>query len=205
MHGYILDLREKYGHLPPKKPQYSPHKHRSIDYEAKYYIVQPADTRLSLDDKGIKRSQGILGALLFVGKAVNNKLLVALSVIWAQQAATTEETEDAIKQLLDLVATYSNDGTLFRKSDMILAAHVDAVFTNEPKSRSRAYAHIFPSENDPKPKINGPVLTMAQIIKTVMALAAEAEMAALYITAKTMIPHGNTLIEMCWPQPQSPI
>ena len=30
-------------------------------------------------------------------------------------------------------------------------------------------------------------------------------MEALYITAKTFIPIRNTLIEMGWPQPQSPI
>ena len=38
-----------------------------------------------------------------------------------------------------------------------------------------------------------------------MASADEAEMAALYITAKNMILLINTLIEMGWPQPQSPI
>ena len=56
-----------------------------------------------------------------------------------------------------------------------------------------------------KPKLNEPVLTIAKIITTVMASAAEAEMAALYITAKTIIPLRNTLIEMGWPQPQTPI
>ena len=38
-----------------------------------------------------------------------------------------------------------------------------------------------------------------------MASAAEAEMAALYITAKKMVPMRNTLIEMGWPQPKAPI
>ena len=38
-----------------------------------------------------------------------------------------------------------------------------------------------------------------------MASAAEAEMAALYITAKKMIPLRHPLIEMGWPQPQTPI
>ena len=69
---------------------------------------------------------------------------------------------------------YPNDGILFRKSDMILAAHADAGFLNESRARIRAGAHIFLSENEPKPKLNGPVLTIAQIIKTVMASAAEA-------------------------------
>ena len=38
-----------------------------------------------------------------------------------------------------------------------------------------------------------------------MASAAESEMAALFITEKKMIPLRNTLIEMGWPQPQTPI
>ena len=138
-------------------------------------------------------------------RAVNNKLLVALSAIGSQQAAATEDTAGAIEQLLDYVATYPDDGILFRKSDMILASHADAGFLNESRARSRAGAHIFLSENEPKPKLNGPILTISQIIKTVMALAEEAEMAALFITAQKMIPLRNTLIEMGWPQPQTPI
>ena len=77
-----------------------------------------------------------------------------------------------------------NDGILLRKSDMILAAHVDAGFLNKSRARSRAGAHIFFSENDPKPKLKGPVLTIAQIIKTVMASSSEAEMIELFIRAK---------------------
>ena len=49
------------------------------------------------------------------------------------------------------------------------------------------------------------MLTISQIIKTVMVSAAEAEMTALYVAAKKMIPLRNTLIEMGWSQPQSPI
>ena len=132
-------------------------------------MVQPADTSPSLDDKGIKRFQGIIGALLYVGRSVNNRLLVTLITIGAHQEAATVETEDAIKQLLDYFATYPDDGILFRKSDMILAAHTDTGFPNKPKAHSRSGAHIFLSENDPNTKLNGPVLTIAQIIRSVMA------------------------------------
>ena len=38
-----------------------------------------------------------------------------------------------------------------------------------------------------------------------MASASEAEMAALFITAKNIIPLRHTLIEMGWPQPRTPI
>ena len=205
MNFYILDLRNKYGHLPPNKPQYSPRKHCPINYGANQQIVQPADTIPSLDGKGIKRVQGIVVSFLYVGIEVNNKLIVSLSAIGAQQAAATKETEDDIEQLLDYVATYPDDGILVRKSDMILAAHADTGFLNESKARSRSGAHIFLSENHPKTKLNGAVLTIAQIIKYVMASESEAEMVALYITAKKMIPLRNTLIEMGRPKPISPI
>ena len=71
-----------------------------------------------------------MGDLLYVGRAVNNKLLVVLSAIGAQQEAATEDIEAAIEQPIEYVATYPNDGILFRKSDMILAAHSDAGFLN---------------------------------------------------------------------------
>ena len=61
------------------------------------------------------------------------------------------------------------------------------------------------SENNPVPSLNGPVLTIAQIIKNIMSSAAEAELSGLFICAKDMIPLRNTLIDMVWPQPPSPV
>ena len=54
--------------------------------------------------------------------------------------------------MLDCLATYPNDGIVYRASNMILAAHSDAGFNNESKGRSRAGAHIFLSEDDPIPR-----------------------------------------------------
>ena len=67
--------------MQSKKPQLSPHKQHPIDYGATQQLVKPTDTSKPLNEKGIKRIQGIVGALLYVGRAVNNKLLVALSAI----------------------------------------------------------------------------------------------------------------------------
>ncbi len=55
------------------------------------------------------------------------------------------------------------------------------------------------------PRFNGVILSIAQIIKFVMALAPESELAALFITAREIVPHLQTLINMGWPQPKSPI
>ena len=86
---------------------------------------------------------------------------------------------------------------------MILAAHSDASFLTEQGSHSRAGANIFLTEDDPIPRQNGPVLSISQIITFIMASAAEAELAALYITARKMIPLRNALDEMGWKQPKS--
>ena len=84
-----------------------------------------------------------MGALIYVRRAVNKKLFVALITIGSQQAAATEDTAAAIEQLLDYMATYPNDGILLRKSDMILAAHADVGFLNESRARSREGAHML--------------------------------------------------------------
>ncbi len=55
------------------------------------------------------------------------------------------------------------------------------------------------------PRFNGAILSIAQIIKFVMASAAESELAALFVMAREMIPHRQTLIAMGWPQPKTPI
>ena len=127
----------------PLKPQLSPHKHREIQYGAKTQTAIEADTSPPLDAKGVKRVQQIVGGLLYYARAVDNKLLVALNAIGMQQSAATEDTDTAVSQLLDYVATYPNDGTIYRSSGMVLAAHSDAGFNNESKGRSRVGARIF--------------------------------------------------------------
>ena len=146
-----------------------------------------------------------MDAPLYYARVVNNRILVGISAIGAQQVAATEQTVAAIDQLLDHVATYPDYEIIYRASDMILAAHSDTGLNNDSKARSRAGADIFLSEDEPTPKRNGAVLAIAQIMKLAMSLVAEVELGALYITAKETVPVRQTLIEMGWKQPQSPI
>jgi hypothetical protein len=143
--------------------------------------------------------------LLYYARAVNNKLLATLSTISSQQAHATENTAKTVSQLLDYVATHPNDGITYRASSMVLAAHSYANFLTEPGSRSWARANIFLTKDDPIPRMNGPILTISQIIKFTMASATKAELSALYITAREMIPLRNALQEMGRHQPKSPI
>jgi hypothetical protein len=88
---------------------------------------------------------------------------------------------------------------------MILAAHSDASYLSETNSRSRAGAHIFLSNDDPIPQSNGPLLSIAAVLRSVYASAGEAELAALFKCATEMVPLRNALEEMGWKQPRSPI
>jgi hypothetical protein len=76
---------------------------------------------------------------------------------------------------------------------------------SEPKARSRAGGHYFMSENSTNPPNNGAVLNVAQIIKAVMSSAAEAELGALFINAKTAVPMRKALEELGHPQPPTPM
>jgi len=205
MEGYIRELLLKYGHPMPAKPVRTPHKCKPINYGASSQLVDEEDTSAPLNEAGVRRVQGIVGAVLYHARAVNNKLLVTLSSIGTEQATATENTNEAINMLLDYLATYPDDGITYRASDMIMAAHADAGYLNETKARSRAGGFIFMSEDEAVPRLNGPVLALATIIKFVMSSAAEAELAALFITSKELVHLRQTLEEMGWPQPRTPV
>ena len=100
---------------------------------------------------------------------------------------------------------YPSDGIIYCSSDMVLCAHSNAGFHNESKGRSRAGAHILLSENDAMSRWNGPVLTLAEIVKFVMSSASKAELGAIFITAQEMVEMRQNLQEMKWPQPKYPL
>ena len=128
MDGFITKLILKYGHPCPSKPQLSPHKHRKVIYGAKEQLTPEDDTSQPLDNQGIKRVQGIVGAILYYDRAMENKSLVRISAIGSQQATSTEHTNEAINQILDYCATYPANVIIFQYSTMVLCAHSDTGF-----------------------------------------------------------------------------
>ena len=109
------------------------------------------------------------------------------------------------KLFLDYAASHPDAVLTFKASSMVLAIHSDASYLSETKARSRAGGHFFMSNNSADPPNNGAVLNIAQIIKSVMSSAAEAELGALFINSKQAIPARNTLEEMGHRQPPTPI
>ena len=70
---------------------------------------------------------------------------------------------------------------------MTLVVHSDAGYLNKPKAKSRAGGYFFlPNNTDILPN-NGAILNIAHIIKYIMSLVTEVELAALYITARKAV------------------
>ena len=101
MNGYIQKVPIKYGFPRPSKAQISPHKHRKVIYGAKEQLTHEDNTSTPLENQVTKRIQGIVGALLYYARAVDNKLLVGLSYIGSQQGAAAERTKESINKILD--------------------------------------------------------------------------------------------------------
>ena len=88
---------------------------------------------------------------------------------------------------------------------MVLAVYSDASYLSESKTRSRAGGHFFISNDVSFPPNNRAVLNIAQIMKTIMSSAAEAEIGAMYVNAQEAVPAQESLNEMGHRQPQTPI
>jgi hypothetical protein len=131
----------------------------------------------------------------------NSTMLTALGSIATQQENPTENTMIKVEQFLDYALTHTNAIVTYQASDRVLTAHSDASYLSEANACSRAGGHFFMSSKTPCPHNNSAVLTIAQIIKAVMFLAAEAKIGALCINCWEAVPACHTLEFLGHPQP----
>jgi hypothetical protein len=89
------------------------HKCLPIAYGAKVQLTPDANTSELLNKHRKCRIYKIVSLLLYYARAVNNKLLAALSAIAAQQSCATVATKQAVHLLLDYVATYPSNGIIY--------------------------------------------------------------------------------------------
>ena len=91
---------------------------------------------------------------------------------------------------------------------MILNVHSDAVYLSAPKVHSCAGGYFFlgsiPVDGNPI-KLNGAIHITCTILKLVRALAAEAELGELFLSAQQAKIFRLTLAKLGHPQPPTPI
>ena len=213
MPGYVKKALHKFQHnTPPKRPQSAPHPWTKPNYGAKVQYAQPEDKSPTLNAAETIRIQSIIGTFLFYARAIDCTMLVALNALAEQQSKPTEQTIQAINQLLDYAVTHPNATIRFHKSGMILHVHSDASYLSEPKARSRVGGFFFLGDTIPNIatatnpiRVNGALHVECRILKHVVASAAEAECGGLFHNRQTTIPLRTTLIELGHPQPPTPI
>jgi hypothetical protein len=154
---------------------------------------------------GKKFIQEVTEVFLFLARAVDGTMLTPLSALASEQASPTELTMEKCLQFLDYAATQDDAILTYKASNMILVIHSNASYLSEPKAQSQAGGHMFMAGDDDIPINNGAVLNILQIIKSFMSSAAEAELATLFINAKTAISMRTTLKELGHPQTRTPM
>jgi hypothetical protein len=159
----------------------------------KAQYTKDTDTSALLPNEDNKIIQENIGTFLYYARCVDSTMLAVLGSTATQQANPTENTMKKVQQFLDYAFTHPDAIVTYHASDMVLAGHSHAPFFSETKARSRAGEHFFMSSNTDKPPNNGAILTIAQIIKVVMSLAAEVGVGALYINCREAIPAHHTL------------
>ena len=105
-----------------------------------------------------------MGTFLYYGRAVDGTMLTALSAIASEQASPIENTIRKTRTFMNYVATHPDAILTYRKSDILLAVHSDALYLSKPKARSRAVGHFFLASDVPIPEKNGAVLNTAKLI-----------------------------------------
>jgi hypothetical protein len=205
MPSYVEQALARFRHLIPKILQHQPHKHTLPTYGATIQYAKDNDATKLLSKEEKKYIQQILGSFLYYGQAVDSTMLTTLSSIASTQAEPTKETMENIKLFLNYVASHQDAILTYQASDMVLIVHSNTSYLSKPKARSSAGGHFFMSSDITNPHNNGAVLNIAQLIKAVMSLAAEAELGALYINAHEAVPMRQLLTEMGHIQPRTPI
>jgi hypothetical protein len=208
MYKYTMKNLKKYNHEKPRKPTDCPYEPYPKKYGAASQEVLPEDTLEPLDKEGLKFVQQVVGSFLYLGRAIDNTLLMGLNAIANEQSTPTKMTKERVLHLLDYLATHPHAIVRFYKSDMILNVHSDASYLSAPKARSRATGYYFlgslPKDGQPIP-LNGAIHVLYTLLKFVASSAAEAELGALFLNAKQAKIMRLALEELGHPQPPTPI
>jgi hypothetical protein len=205
MLDYVPKALTHFQHQAPSKLQHRPYPHVKPNNRAKVRYTEDTNTLAMLPKEDKKFIQVVIGTFLYYARCVDGTMLSALGFIATQQANPTKNRMKKVGEYVDYVSPHPDAIVMYHASDMVLAGHSNAPYLSKSKACSWAGRHFFMSNNTAKPPNKYAILTIAQIIKAVMSLAAEAEVGALYINCREAVPTCHTLEFMGHIQPPTPM
>jgi hypothetical protein len=126
------------------------------------------DETPSLTAKQYLTIQKVTGSVLYYARAVDPNVLMPLNDIATEHTKATGKPQAATNKLLDYLATHQDATIRYHASDMILHIHSDASYLSVSNARSRLGGLSFLGNKSPKQdKLNGSILNVASVIKTV--------------------------------------
>jgi hypothetical protein len=146
MAQYVMKQLVKYGHVAPANLLHCPYSPNAIQYGKDNQTPTPSDDSPLLGKAGKKRIQQSVGSFLYYARAVDPRIVMALSDLSSQQSAPTENTMKRVNRFLDYMWTHPDAIIRYCASDMILNVHSDASYLSAPKARSRAGGYFFPRQ-----------------------------------------------------------
>ena len=198
MPGYIEKALIRFG-VTEGKGAKSPATYIPPEYgKAVQYEKIQADTPISAAEK--TRLQEIVGVLLYYARAVDPTMLCAVNKLASKQANPNKESIADSMRLLQYAKAHPEATIRYRPSSMQLMCHSDASYLSEAQSRSRAGGILFLGDPDLHHGPNGAIDCLSIIISTVVASAAEAEYAALFIVGQEAASARNTLLDLGFKQ-----
>jgi hypothetical protein len=204
MPGYVSNVLSKFQHNSPKHPQHTPSRYVKPVYGAKTQYATKDETPL-LTAQQCLTIQKVTGSVLYYARAVHPTVLIPLNDIATEQTKATEKTKAATNQMLDYLATHPDATIRYQASDMILHIHSDASYLSVSNARSRLGGLFFLGNKPPEQDtLNGSILNVADVIKNVVASAAESEVGACFHNAQSGAPLRVTLTELGHTQPPTP-
>ena len=158
------------------------------------------DTSPALTHDAAKRIQEIVGSLLFYARGVDPTILPTVNLLASLQSSPTQNVADIADRLLQYCSRYPNNELVYHACDMTLFIQVDASYLSRSNARSVAGGICYLGNIGQPEHINGAILAISRIIPSVVASAAEAEYAALFMLAQEDEYLRRVLDDMGYPQ-----
>jgi hypothetical protein len=206
MPGYVKEALLEFQHKSTDGVKFnSPSPYTPPIYGKKQQMTKLDETN-PINKKESKILQKVCGKFLYYARAIDTTMLYALNDLATQTTKGTKKTMQALTHFLNYCASHPDAEIIFRASDMVLHNHSDAAFLVASEARSRAGGFTYMGNHQGRPQIiNGAISVIAKIIKPVMSSAAEAEVGALFMNAKALIPLRITCEELGHIQPPTPM
>jgi hypothetical protein len=207
MPGYVAAAAKLFNVTKASRPTHTP-----LKYSPPFHFT--SDPQLAVDDTSpplapvdVTFIQQVIGKFLYYARAVDSTMLCPLNKLASRQALPTEDLLADVHHFLQYAVFHPSASVVFHPSKMILMTHSDASYLSESKSRSRAAGlHWLSDTSDPlTAPLNGAIEAISVIIDVVVASAAEAELAAIFINAQCAVATRNTLLDLGYPQPTTAI